>query len=96
MFMKYDWVTRAVVNQKSGLHTERSAVSAVLSLACDAKRSRRTASRERNSSTPIYAPHMRRIPVNVERPWSTRWLSIAAQGNVSSATCHFEIVDRKK
>ena len=35
----------------------------------------RTASFDRYSSIPIYAPHMRRFPSKAERPWSTRWLS---------------------
>lgn len=37
--------------------------------------SARTASFERYSSTPTYAPHIRLVPWNAERPWRTRWLS---------------------
>lgn len=37
--------------------------------------SRSTPNRDRNSSTPMYAPHTRRFPSNPDRPCNTRWLS---------------------
>ena len=57
-------------HQKSWLHTPRSLGwgSVVEPLIGDANRSLRMASRERNSSAPTYAPHMRRFPVKEERP----------------------------
>lgn len=67
---------------KSGLQTLRSFDDEVAALrdagSWPENFSVRTASLERYSSTPMYAPHMRRLPVKAERPCKIRWLFTTA------------------
>jgi hypothetical protein len=65
-------------------------------------RSVSTASRDRYSSTPMYAPHTRRLPSNADRPCNTRWLSTlstvpgvnctqCSESALVSSVCHVRI-----
>lgn len=49
-----------------------SGVSGEIVIDSGANFSVRTVSLERYSSTPMYAPHIRRLPSKAERPWRTR------------------------